>query len=28
MEPDQTQGYCEGCGENSVVASLILAGII
>ena len=28
MEPDQRCGYCEGCGQNTVVAALILAGII
>jgi hypothetical protein len=28
MEPDQTRGYCEACGGNTVVAALILAGII
>jgi hypothetical protein len=28
MEPDQTQGYCEACGGNTVVSALILAGII
>lgn len=28
MEPDQTEGYCEACGQNTVVAPLILAEII
>lgn len=28
MEPDQNQGYCEGCGENTVKSALILAGVI
>ena len=28
MEPDQRRGYCEGCGENRVVAAPILAGTI
>jgi hypothetical protein len=28
MEPDQTRGYCEACGKNTVVAAPILAGII
>ena len=28
MEPDQDRGYCEGCGGNTVVSALILAGII
>jgi hypothetical protein len=27
MEPDQTQGYCEACGANTVVAAPILGGI-
>lgn len=26
-EPDQTSGWCELCGGNSVVSCLILAGI-
>lgn len=28
MEPDQRQGYCEGCGKNTVVSCGVLAGII
>jgi hypothetical protein len=28
MEPDQTEGYCEACGANTVVSALILAGLI
>jgi hypothetical protein len=28
MEPDQDRGYCENCGQNTVVSALILAGII
>jgi hypothetical protein len=28
MEPDQRRGYCEGCGQNRVIAAPILAGII
>ena len=28
MEPDQTEGYCEVCGGNTVVSVLILAGLI
>ena len=28
MEPDQRNGYCEACGNNSVVSCLVLAGII
>lgn len=28
MEPDQTCGWCESCGTNTVVAAPILAGII
>lgn len=28
MEPDQTEGYCDGCGENRVQAPLVLAGLI
>jgi hypothetical protein len=28
MEPDQTEGYCEACGGNTVVSVLILAGLI
>ena len=28
MESDQTEGYCEACGGNTVVSALILAGVI
>jgi hypothetical protein len=28
MEPDQSEGYCEACGGNTVVSALILAGLI
>ena len=28
VEPDQTGGWCEECGERSVVSALILAEII
>ena len=28
MEPDQDDGYCEACGKNTVVAALVLAGLI
>jgi hypothetical protein len=28
MEPDQTEGYCEACGGNTVVSALVLAGFI
>jgi hypothetical protein len=28
MEPDQTEGYCEACGGNTVVSALVLAGLI
>jgi hypothetical protein len=28
MEPDQTEGYCEACGGNTVTSALILAGLI
>jgi hypothetical protein len=28
MEPDQSRGYCEVCGTNTVRSCLILAGII
>ena len=27
MEPDQTEGYCEACGGNTVVSALVLAGM-
>ena len=27
-EPDQTKGYCEGCGKQTVQSCLVLAGII
>ena len=28
MEPDQTEGYCEACGGNTVVSALVLADLI
>lgn len=28
VEPDSTQGYCEGCGKQTVQSCLILAGLI
>ncbi len=28
MESDQTEGYCEACGENTMVSALVLAGLI
>ena len=28
MEPDQERGYCEGCGQNTVVSACILARLI
>ena len=28
MEPDQDGGYCEKCGNNTVVSCLVLAGVI
>jgi hypothetical protein len=28
MEPDQDRGWCESCGQNSVVSALVLAGLI
>jgi hypothetical protein len=28
VEPDQDRGYCEVCGKNSVMSSLMLAGIL
>ena len=28
VEPDQTQGYCEGCGKQTVQSCLILGGLI
>jgi hypothetical protein len=28
MEPDQTEGYCESCGGNTMVSALVLAGFI
>lgn len=27
-EPDQVEGYCEGCGGNTVASVLVLAGLI
>jgi hypothetical protein len=28
VEPDQSAGYCEKCGTNTVKSCLVLAGII
>lgn len=28
MEPDQGEGWCEACGQNTVQSALILAGMI
>jgi hypothetical protein len=28
MEPDQTEGYCEACGGNTLCSALVLAGVI
>jgi hypothetical protein len=28
MERDQREGYCEACGGNTMVAGLVLAGLI
>ncbi len=28
VEPDQTEGYCEVCGSQTVTSCLVLAGII
>jgi hypothetical protein len=28
METDQTEGYCDACGGNTVVSALVLAGLI
>jgi rRNA maturation endonuclease Nob1 len=28
VEPDQREGYCEKCGENTVKSCLVLAGVI
>ena len=28
MEPDQSEGYCESCGGNTMVSALVLAGVI
>lgn len=28
MEPDQDRGYCENCGQNTVVSALVLADLI
>jgi hypothetical protein len=28
MEPDQDRGWCENCGQNTVVSALVLAGLI
>jgi hypothetical protein len=27
-EPDQTEGYCEACGGNTLASALVLAGVI
>ena len=27
-EPDQTEGWCENCDDNSMVSVLVLAGMI
>ena len=28
VEPDQTKGYCEKCGGQTVTSCLVLAGIV
>ena len=28
MEPDQTEGYCEACGGNTVTSAIVLAGLM
>ncbi|GGI29824.1 hypothetical protein [Bradyrhizobium guangdongense] len=28
LESDQEEGYCEGCGGNTMVSVLVLAGLI
>ena len=28
MEPDQDRGWCEECGANTMVAALVLGGLI
>jgi hypothetical protein len=28
MEPDQSEGFCEECGGNTVTSALVLAGLI
>jgi hypothetical protein len=28
MEPDQDRGWCEECGANTVVAGIVLGGLI
>ncbi len=28
VEPDQTEGWCESCGTQSVTSGLVLAGMI
>jgi hypothetical protein len=28
VEPDQSMGYCENCGTQTVVSAMILAGVI
>jgi len=28
VEPDQSKGYCESCGTNTVQSCLVIAGMI
>ncbi|MND06157.1 hypothetical protein D3C83_273730 [compost metagenome] len=28
MEPDQDRGWCEECGANTMIAALVLDGLI
>ena len=28
MEPDQDRGWCEECGTNTMIAALVLGGLI
>jgi hypothetical protein len=28
MEPDQSQGWCEACGTDTVASALVLAGLV
>lgn len=28
MEPDQSEGFCERCGGNTVASALVIAGFI